>query len=236
MLPRKKITLFLALTLGLSLLSAIPILAAGSLQAQGGIFTLTLMWAPGVAALITQFISRRSLRGLGWRFGAGRWLGLAYILPVLYALPVYLLVWLAGLGGFPNPELLEALTAQIPQAADASAIAIAIFGATPAWALCSAPCRPGRRDRLARPVVPELAKVTSCSRTALSAAASGPPGVPMIFADYNNASTPTWYAALCFAVLVIAISFLRLADAALRSWPDNLPHASQACSSIHLDA
>ena len=67
--PRKKITLFLALTLGLSLFSAIPILAASSLQTQGGLFVITLMWAPGLAALLTQFISQRSLRGLGWRLG-----------------------------------------------------------------------------------------------------------------------------------------------------------------------
>ena len=89
MSPQKKIALFLTLTFGLSALSYVPILVTGSLYSMGGLFMLILMWSPGIAGMITQFLATRSLRGLDWRFGSARWLGLAYILPVLYGLPVY---------------------------------------------------------------------------------------------------------------------------------------------------
>ena len=66
MSPQKKASLFLFLTFALSLLSYIPILRAGTGNVQGGLFVLTMMWSPGLAAILTQLIATRSLRGLGW--------------------------------------------------------------------------------------------------------------------------------------------------------------------------
>ena len=40
-------------------------------------------WAPGLAALVVQFVFERRLSGLGWRAGALRWLALALVLPAL---------------------------------------------------------------------------------------------------------------------------------------------------------
>ena len=59
----------------------------------------TMMWSPGPAAILTQLIATRSLRGLGWRLGPARWLGIAYILPLIYASPVYAFTWLKAQGG-----------------------------------------------------------------------------------------------------------------------------------------
>jgi hypothetical protein len=44
-----------------------------------------MMWSPGLAAILTQLIATRSLRGLGWRLGPVRWLVIAYILPLATA-------------------------------------------------------------------------------------------------------------------------------------------------------
>jgi uncharacterized protein len=89
MSPQKKISLFLILTFALSLFSYVPIIRVGTLEIQRGLFVFTLMYSPGLAAILTQLIATRSLRGLGWRLGSARWLGIAYILPVVYTLPVY---------------------------------------------------------------------------------------------------------------------------------------------------
>ena len=105
MSPKRKVSLFLFLTLVFSSLSYIPIIRAGTIATQSGLFVLTMMWSPGLAAILTQLIATRSLRGLGWHFGAARWLGIAYILPVVYALPVYAFTWLTGLGSLLNPYL-----------------------------------------------------------------------------------------------------------------------------------
>jgi hypothetical protein len=67
MSSQKKVILFLFLTFALSLFSYITIIQAGTLGVNGGIFVLTFMWSPGLAAILTQFIATRRLRGLSWR-------------------------------------------------------------------------------------------------------------------------------------------------------------------------
>ena len=104
MAPQRKISLFLFLTLALSLLSYVPITHAGTLNVNGGLFVFTLMYSPGLAAMLTQLIATHSLRDLGWRFGSARWLGLAYFLPVVYAF-----TWLTGIGAFSNPCLFASI-------------------------------------------------------------------------------------------------------------------------------
>ena len=63
-------------------------------------YAAAFMWCPGLAALLTLLILRRSLRGLGWSWGGLRYYLIAYALPLVFCLPVYLLVWWLGLGSF----------------------------------------------------------------------------------------------------------------------------------------
>lgn len=112
MSPVKKVSLFVFLTVLLSSVSYTPMIRAGTIAVEDGLFVFTLMWSPALAAILTQLIATRSLRGLGWRFGQARWLGLGYILPLLYILPVYAITWLTGLGVFPNPTRIAKLAAQ----------------------------------------------------------------------------------------------------------------------------
>jgi hypothetical protein len=84
----KKITFLCLLTLLLS-----SIFEALAIRARGNVTLITgLMWCPALAALLTKWVFRESVRDLGWRW--------AYLIPLLYGLPVYLIVWLTGLGGF----------------------------------------------------------------------------------------------------------------------------------------
>jgi hypothetical protein len=64
---KKKLTIFLPITIVLSAIFHLLNARAGSLQAGGGLYTFGLMWSPGVAALVTQFVTEGNLRGLGWR-------------------------------------------------------------------------------------------------------------------------------------------------------------------------
>lgn len=67
----------------------------------------------------------------------------------------------------------------------------------------------GGRDRLAGFLVPELARISSFTKTALiSGAAWSLYHYPLIvFADYNN-GTPMWFALLAFTWMVVASSFI----------------------------
>jgi len=202
---------------------------AGTVSVQGGLFVLTMMWSPGLAAVLTQLIATRSLRDMGWRLGSVRWLGMACILPVLYALPVYAFTWLTGLGIFPNPSRIARLAEEYSSNSMAATVAIfVLFSLTldMVFPLLSAL---GEEIGWRGLFVPELAKTTSFTKTALISgvvwAAWHMPGI--FLADLNDTGIPNLYAAVMFAVLIISISFpfawLTLKSGSL--WPAVLLHA-----------
>lgn len=209
---RAELTTFLGLTFGLSAVFWWLIVSAGSLGAQGGKYVFALMWSPGVSALITRLIFQRNVRGEGWRLGELRWVGLAYILPLGYALVAYGLVWLTGLGGvdlsrFKTPVLLFIAAGSLQSLLSAT-------GEELGW-----------RGFL----VPTLARTMSFKQTAIvSGAIWAAWHMPLIiFADYN-AGAPTWWSVLCFGVMVVAMGFpfawLRLRSGSV--WPAAILHAS----------
>lgn len=230
MSPKTRVILFLALTIGLSALSYIPILVSGSLYGTGGLFMLTLMWSPGLAAIVTQLIATRSLRGLGWKPGQFRWLGLAYILPVLYGLPVYAFVWLTRLGGLPNPELVDRLAEMAPNLAAPLRMAAFLLVSATVVVLVSLLTALGEEIGWRGLFVPELAKMTGFTKAALiSGAVWAAWHMPaLLFTDYSAGGVPGWYATACFTLMVVTASFayawLRLKSGSL--WPAALLHAS----------
>jgi membrane protease YdiL (CAAX protease family) len=170
------------------------------------------MCSPGVSALVTRLIFQHNVRGEGWGLGEARWLGLAYILPVIYATVVYGLVWLTGLGGFDltrfKTPVVTFLVVGLLQSL------LSATGEELGW-----------RGFL----VPTLAKTMSFRQTALiSGSIWAAWHVPLIIgADYNG-GTPAWYSVMCFAVMVISMGFpfawLRLRSGSV--WPAAILHAS----------
>jgi len=70
-------------------------------------YMAALMWAPGLAALLTCKLRGINLNILGWHWGRGRWQGIAYLLPVLYGLVAYGIIWGAGFGGVVDPHYID---------------------------------------------------------------------------------------------------------------------------------
>lgn len=64
-----------------------------------------LMWCPAVAAIITLKLKGRSISSLNWNWGNWKYIRLSYFIPAIYALITYILIWLFGLGGLPNEEI-----------------------------------------------------------------------------------------------------------------------------------
>lgn len=229
MFPQKKVMLFLILTICFSALSYVPILRAGTVGVQGGLFVFTLMWSPGLAAILTQLIANRSLRGMGWRLGPARWLGIAYILPILYALPVYAFTWLTGLGIFPNPSRIARLVEEYSTTNTTTLVAIFVLFSLTLDMVGPLLSALGEEIGWRGLFVPELAKTTSFTKTALISgivwAAWHMPGI--FLADLNDTGIPNLYAAAMFAILIIALSFpfawLTLKSGSL--WPAVLLHA-----------
>ncbi len=219
--PRTKITIFLALTFILSAATWVPIIRAGDLGLGGGLYILMTMWCPGFAAILTRLITQRNLRGMGWVPRTPGLLALAYILPILYAAPVYLIAWASGLGGFdPGKWAIEPGLTPL-----AGLLLLASLGAL--TGLLSAT---GEEIGWRGLLVPELAKVTSFRNTAIvSGIIWALWHMPlMIGANYHGEGTPIAYSLLCFAVMIIALSFV-MAWIALKSrsfWPAAVLHAT----------
>lgn len=231
MSPQKKITLFLILTIVFSALSYAPMLRAGTAMAGDGLFVLTLMWSPGLAAILTQLITTRGVRGLGWRFGSIRWLGLGYILPVLYGLPVYAFAWIGGLGALLNPYTFSESTRQIAAPGLASALTVfVLLNATKGFVMPNLLLALGEEIGWRGMLVPELAKVTSFTKSALISgviwAAWHMPGIFLL--DLASGQTPVTFEAFCFTVMIVGFSFayawLTLKSGSL--WPAAVLHAS----------
>ena len=211
MFIKKEILTFLGLTFAASAVWYYVIISAGSLGAGGGWYPIALMWCPGTAAMVTCLIFRRNLRGLGWGWGKSRYQATAYLLPIGYGLVAYGAVWLLGLGGFD-----ESFTRSwLPWLLLGTLLnCFAALGEEIGW-----------RGFL----VPRLAVLTGFTNVSLiSGFIWALWHMPLIlFADYN-AGAPGWYSLLCFAVMVIASSFvyawLRLKSGSV--WTGMFLHAS----------
>jgi membrane protease YdiL (CAAX protease family) len=200
-------------------------------MAAGNMLYVTgAMWSPALAAFATKGIFGESIRELPWKWGNARYAWLGYVIPILYTVPVYVIVWLSGLGAF-NVAFLQKTAAEFGWKNFPPGITLTLF------VLITATI--GLIPKLSRALgeeigwrgflVPELAKVVSFPKVALISglmwAAYHYP--VLLFADYNGGG-PRWYSLICFTVMVVAGSFI-LAWLVLRAqslWPAAIFHAS----------
>lgn len=70
------------------------------------IYIGALMWCPAIAAMITLKLKGRSISSLKWDWGNWKHIRLSYVVPALYVLITYMLIWLFGVGGLPNMQMI----------------------------------------------------------------------------------------------------------------------------------
>ena len=205
-------------------------LHAGKMDSGNLLYVTGAMWSPALAAFATKRIFGESVRDLPWKWGDSRYPWLGYLIPILYTVPVYAIVWMSGLGAF-NLASLTKTTESFGWQNFPTGLELALFVVLTASL--------GMVGKLSRALgeeigwrgflVPELAKVTSFPMVALISglmwAAYHYP--VLLFGDYN-AGGPAWFGLSCFTVMVVADSFI-LAWLTLRSrslWPAAISHAS----------
>jgi len=226
---KKELAIFLALTTVLSAAFHVVIARAGSMQTGGGLYVAGLMWSPGVAALVARLTVRRTLGGLGWRWGKTRYQILALALPFLVVLVTYGIVWLTGLGGFPDPAFVEEISGQLGFEATRTQTILIYAVVSGAFGLVTTlPPALGEEIGWRGLLVPDLARMTDFTKTALISgiiwAVWHFPG--MVFADYRG-DTQLWYSMACFTVMAVAFSvvmaWIRLKSGSV--WPAMFAHA-----------
>jgi len=218
-----KIILFLIITLLLIAWPYYTLISAGSMELVG---TLALMWGPGIAAILTELITTRSIAGLGWRLGKPRYLWTSFLIPLCICIVVYGICWSIGLAPFAGSQLVagveEALGKHLSLPLAILATFVVIF---PLSFLAALGEEIGWRGLL----LPELAKRYPFTQAMLiSAGIWSLYHYPLIlFANYHS-SAPLWYGLPVVTVALFGFSFaaawLRLKSGTL--WTAALLHGS----------
>lgn len=227
---RRQIATYLFFVFAFSSIFYFLIIHAKQLGGGGGLYVTGIMWCPALAAFVTMALNHRKFSELGWKWPQTKYALASWYIPLLYAGIAYAIVWTTGLGGFPNPQLVNSLPARMGEHLSPAASTVLYVLLTGSLGLVGSTARGlGEEIGWRGFLVPELSKTLGFTGTALIS------GVVwslwhypiLIFADYN-AGTNTVYALACFTVMVIAISFIfawmRLKSGSL--WTGALLHAS----------
>jgi membrane protease YdiL (CAAX protease family) len=227
----KKIAVFYSLTLVFSNVFNAFVLHAGRMDAGNLLYVTGAMWSPALAAFATKRIFGEPIGDLPWKWGGARYAWLAYLIPLAYALPVYLFVWLTGLGRFADAEFIKHTAEQFGWSNLSPGLILALFVAlTAALGLVGKTSRAlGEEIGWRGFLVPELSKVVGFGGVGMiSGVMWAVYHFPvLLFADYNKGA-PAWYSLGCFTLMVVADSFI-LAWLTLRSkslWPAAIFHGS----------
>lgn len=223
-----RIVTFLALTFGLSTIFYVLIATGGE-----GIdpWVLPLMLCPALGAILTKLIFDRNLKGLGWKPGPAKWLGLAYLLPILYGAVVYGFTWLIGQGGLTT-EVAVGVASELGMS-DASGgqmvVVYTLLLATFGFLRYSLPGAFGEELGWRGFLFPELHRMTSFTTASLI---SGIVWVlyhlPLIlFSDYHS-TAPIAFQVVVFSISTIALTFVKnwLRARSGSVWPAVVLHAS----------
>lgn len=227
----KQIVTFLCLVFLFSSLPYFLMTHSHHVMVGNGLVVRLVMWCPAAAAFATCALFRIDTQTLGWKWQPIRYEALGYLLPLLYAIPLYAVVWIVVRGSFaldtfergaaeslqmPGSPHLAAFGLMIPMLATLGVIGSLAnaLGEEIGW-----------RGFLLPRLVGQFGFTLGCIVSGLIWAVWHYPG--LLWADYNAGTNPT-YALACFTVMVVAMAFvmgwLRLRSGSL--WPCAMLHAS----------
>src|ERR1700745_4317930 len=175
-------------------------LRAHSLGGGGGLYVTGIMWCAALAAFTTLRLNGRSGADLGWKWPARKYAAMSWYVPLLYAGIAYAIVWISGLGGFPNHEFMQGLVGRLGQGLSPAASTVLYVLLTGSLGLVQSMARAlGEEIGWRGFLVPELAKTMGFTSTALISGIvwAGWHYPLLIWGDYNH-GTPRWYRLPCF--------------------------------------
>ncbi len=209
---RKAIFLYLLFTLLFSaVVWVLTIHATAAGRIGNRIYGFGIMWCPALATYITCKLLNRNVSGLAWQWGNPKYQLWAYLIPVLYALAAYLIIWTAGWGGFYNKPFITQTAQELGWTKLSPGLFIVLFFITEAVIGLPGSMATALGEEIGWRgfLVPELSKLTGYTQTSLiSGIIWSVWHYPLlVFSNYNNGA-PAWYGMLCFTVMVVSISFV----------------------------
>ena len=226
----QRIIIFLLLLTAFSVVFNFLILRSHKLRGAEGLYIVGITWCSGLAAMATVKLSGGKLSEFGWRWPQLKYACMSWGIPLIYVTIAYAIIWFSGMGGFPNPDFMRQLVTTMGLHASPLVSTVIYVLLTGSLGIIGTMSRAlGEEIGWRGFLVPELYKKMGFTGTALFS------GVVwtlihypvLIWADYNS-GTPTWYALICFSVLVMSASFIfawmRLRSGSL--WTGAILHAS----------
>lgn len=196
------------------------------------IASLLIMWTPGLAAIVVSFLTRRSLREIGWRAWPVKWLALGWLVPVVIGFAAYGSVWLIGAGVVPSPTFIQRarFTLHIPGGSDWHVIVLAFLYISLVNLLPSMVLSLGEEIGWRGFLVPEMTRSMGFRRASILSGVIWAlwhlPGV--LGGSYGGGDTPKLYQIACFCAMVITsgviIAWLRMRSGSI--WPAVIMHAT----------
>lgn len=228
---RKAIAYFLLINFAISSVYYFLIIHTGKLGSGFGMYVTGLMWTPAISAFITCKILKRKINSLAWGWNKPGYQLWAYLVPLIYSLVAYLIVWIAGWGSFYNTDTVIQIAKGFGWEHLPNSVVVLLYFIFAGIIGMVASLSTGLGEEIGWRgfLVPELYKTTSYTKTSLIV------GFIwafwhfpiLIFADYNS-GTPAWFGLTCFTVMVVSISFVftwfRLKSGSL--WTAAILHAS----------
>lgn len=190
---------------------------------------LLMMWTPGISALITSFTLKDKIKEYGWKPGRIKFLGFAYLFPLIVSAIAYGIFWLSGFGEFTTQQVenykwAKMLGFELPVPFIIGALSKMSLG----FLLTCLPVL-GEEIGWSGFLTPKLLKIYSIPVTSLLV------GVfwsawhyPAIIGGFYGTGTPLWIALPGFTLVLTGYSFMRtvLVSKSKSLWTGVVLHSS----------
>lgn len=171
-----------------------------------------LMLSVGVAAVLTCLIRRRRISSLGWGWGEWKYQWISYLIPLGLIVFSYLIIWLAGLGGWYNIEFVaeQKTRYNLDVWSDWGLIGFHFILTASVGFMMLLPSVLGEEIAWRGLLVPELAKSMNFTQVALISGFiwSIFHWPLMVKGLYGNNVTPVYYQLVVFSVYIMASSII----------------------------
>ena len=190
---------------------------------------LAMMWTPGISAMLTSLFFKDKIRDYGWKPGKFKFLGYAYIIPILVSLIAYGLVWLSGFAEFTTEEVVNYKWAKLLGFTLPAPFIVGLLSKMVIVPFIALIFVTGEEIGWSGFLTPKLLKISSVPVTSLIV------GVywavwhyPAIIGGFYGSGTPLWVALPGFTICLIGASFVRtvLISKSKSLWPSVVLHVS----------
>lgn len=188
-----------------------------------------MMWTPGIAAVLTSAIFRERIGRYGWKPGKARFLGYAYLLPIVVSLVGYGLVWLSGYAEFTTQVAINYRWAKMLGFTLPTNFLVGVFSKMLITSVMAVFFVTGEEIGWSGFLTPKLAKLFSVPVTSLIVDCYWAIWhYPAIIGGFYGTGTPLWVALPGFTLVLLGASFLRtvLVEKSKSLWPGVILHVS----------